>query len=424
MKNAILKTSPGSDKLRFEVHSTPSKGHQSSGVQKWYMKANHPVEASRWTQAIARSIEWYKKTSEIDGPRGSFDSAASSVRSLTSVLRRTGTSSSIKRAATQSEADSMDEDHSPPELHKRQDNVDDERVGSDAESEYEESTSGSTRSVPHSDNFELHGNALSAQLDLTLQLLSKQEAVESMKESLSVAQSMFAEYMQMGKDREDWWKRKAESERKKQQAWEESLAIVVREGETLEAELRTRTRNKRRRSRSTDTDDVAVGTVRQKPSAPISPPILEESSFTPQPPPPLATLRAGTQDTIMPTSPPAEAEDYDTDDDDEFFDAIEANNLPNLEVPTPLLSPNQIEHVTPPDATLPYVGYQNLRKRLLLKNERPPTSLWSVLKHSIGKDLTKISFPVFFNEPTSMLQRMAEDMEFSECRQLYFNMKS
>jgi hypothetical protein len=38
-----------------------------------------------------------------------------------------------------------------------------------------------------------------------------------------------------------------------------------------------------------------------------------------------------------------------------------------------------------------------------------------VLKHSIGKDLTKISFPVFFNEPTSMLQRMAEDMEFSEC---------
>jgi hypothetical protein len=38
-----------------------------------------------------------------------------------------------------------------------------------------------------------------------------------------------------------------------------------------------------------------------------------------------------------------------------------------------------------------------------------------VLKGSIGKDLTRISFPVFFNEPTSMLQRMAEDMEFTEC---------
>ncbi|KAG6859233.1 hypothetical protein C0993_004247, partial [Termitomyces sp. T159_Od127] len=63
----------------------------------------------------------------------------------------------------------------------------------------------------------------------------------------------------------------------------------------------------------------------------------------------------------------------------------------------------------------PYAGYLNLRSHLNLAEERPSTSLWSVLKHSIGKDLTKISFPVFFNEPTSMLQRMAEDMEFTEC---------
>lgn len=68
-----------------------------------------------------------------------------------------------------------------------------------------------------------------------------------------------------------------------------------------------------------------------------------------------------------------------------------------------------------------YAGYKRLRTRLeIKKDERPPTSLWSVLKHSIGKDLTRISFPVFFNEPTSMLQRMAEDMEFSECCAFFF----
>lgn len=33
-------------------------------------------------------------------------------------------------------------------------------------------------------------------------------------------------------------------------------------------------------------------------------------------------------------------------------------------------------------------------------------------------DASSSSFPVFFNEPTSMLQRMAEDMEYSECREL------
>lgn len=34
--------------------------------------------------------------------------------------------------------------------------------------------------------------------------------------------------------------------------------------------------------------------------------------------------------------------------------------------------------------------------------------VWSILKSSVGKDLTKISFPVSFNECTSMLQRMGK----------------
>ena len=64
----------------------------------------------------------------------------------------------------------------------------------------------------------------------------------------------------------------------------------------------------------------------------------------------------------------------------------------------------------------PYKSYEQLRTRLPIDaDNRPPVSLWAVLKNSIGKDLTRISFPVFFNEPTSMLQRMAEDMEFAEC---------
>lgn len=37
-KTAVLKVQSGGDKLRFEVHSTPSRGHSS--VQKWYMKGS------------------------------------------------------------------------------------------------------------------------------------------------------------------------------------------------------------------------------------------------------------------------------------------------------------------------------------------------------------------------------------------------
>lgn len=75
MKTAVLKSTPGSGGLRFEVHSTPSRGHHNA--QKWYMKANHPVEASRWIQALTKSIEW-SRTQKGD-ERRSADSEVSSL---------------------------------------------------------------------------------------------------------------------------------------------------------------------------------------------------------------------------------------------------------------------------------------------------------------------------------------------------------
>ncbi|XP_018021152.1 oxysterol-binding protein-related protein 2-like, partial [Hyalella azteca] len=40
-------------------------------------------------------------------------------------------------------------------------------------------------------------------------------------------------------------------------------------------------------------------------------------------------------------------------------------------------------------------------------------SLWSVLKQGIGKELSKITMPVVFNEPLSFLQRVTEYMEYA-----------
>ena len=66
---------------------------------------------------------------------------------------------------------------------------------------------------------------------------------------------------------------------------------------------------------------------------------------------------------------------------------------------------------------------QNLKKGILknakYRNSLPaaaPTtefSVWSILKNCIGKDLSRISMPVFLNEPLSMLQRIAESLETS-----------
>ena len=163
------------------------------------------------------------------------------------------------------------------------------------------------------------------------------------------------------------------------------------------------------------------------------------TTFSPSPTPPNAIRRsslAGGFKTPTLLRSSFEADEVDTDEEDEeidvFFDAIDAGTLPM--VVSSALQVHEEKFLELGKAQ--YSGYATVRQRLDLDaDNRPPTSLWSILKSSIGKgtlsgwllprlpdqpyhsitDLTKISFPVFFNEPTSMLQRMAEDMEFPQC---------
>jgi hypothetical protein len=41
-------------------------------------------------------------------------------------------------------------------------------------------------------------------------------------------------------------------------------------------------------------------------------------------------------------------------------------------------------------------------------------SLWSMIKDNVGKDLTRVCLPVYFNEPISSLQKCFEDLEYSD----------
>ncbi|PNF39980.1 Oxysterol-binding protein-related protein 6 [Cryptotermes secundus] len=56
-------------------------------------------------------------------------------------------------------------------------------------------------------------------------------------------------------------------------------------------------------------------------------------------------------------------------------------------------------------------------RRTKLPSPRPDTeglSLWNLLCKNIGKDLSQVSMPVALNEPLNMLQRMCEELEYSE----------
>lgn len=41
-------------------------------------------------------------------------------------------------------------------------------------------------------------------------------------------------------------------------------------------------------------------------------------------------------------------------------------------------------------------------------------SLWNILRNNIGKDLSKVVMPVQLNEPLNTLQRLCEELEYSE----------
>uniref|UniRef100_A0A8C2Q692 Oxysterol-binding protein n=1 Tax=Cyprinus carpio TaxID=7962 RepID=A0A8C2Q692_CYPCA len=62
-------------------------------------------------------------------------------------------------------------------------------------------------------------------------------------------------------------------------------------------------------------------------------------------------------------------------------------------------------------------GGSQEQRRCCLPSPSPNTSnisLWNILKNNIGKDLSKVAMPVQLNEPLNTLQRLCEELEYSE----------
>ena len=487
------------------------------------MKANHPNEAKRWIEAIGRNIEYFKQRDR----EGGVDSDASSVqrrRSVDSWSAESAVKFGVAHSTSSGSSSTGGQKIFWRSSSNNKDRDQDSIVGSISgpssnvptpiepglpqypdsdfvtiESEKEDGDSSDTQESdlePPHPNLELQGNALTAQLEIASRLMESMigptqlsttqttQTHQALTESIQTTQSLLTTFLHMSREREDWFTRQLRKEQKRQKVWEESLAVVVKEGEGLEKELRKRrgrgssflvgsgTQKEKLGKRRPSL--IRMGTIKGVP-APLEELATADGSKATAPtlvPAPATSkgtsvTRSSTTDTLVvpvPTSRPApititpgalnvsDEEDHDTDEEDEFFDAIETGNLPNLVVHEGLTSPKASAGFMTPRASLheipaesyvlgpsdirslsvsqalllskggiavePFAGYAALRSKLsITDDDRPSTSLWSVLKHSIGKDLTRISFPVFFNEPTSMLQRMAEDMEFSECRE-------
>lgn len=139
-----------------------------------------------------------------------------------------------------------------------------------------------------------------------------------------------------------------------------------------------------------------------------------------------------------------ELSDSDNSDEEaEFFDAVDAgeievlSEMPKSPPPEPVYMEKFIDPIVAKTEIIKpsFVGYEDppRQKLKLAEDDRPKISLWvsdhyclflisetneytnqGILKSMIGKDMTKMTLPVSFNECTSLLQRVAEDMEYTD----------
>ncbi|KAJ4912898.1 Oxysterol-binding protein-related protein 2A [Raphanus sativus] len=97
-----------------------------------------------------------------------------------------------------------------------------------------------------------------------------------------------------------------------------------------------------------------------------------------------------------------EFEDVSEEDEPSFHDTKEYFNEPNIGSGSNLSNNNS--------------GYADIKRRTKLPDpaeKEKAVSLWSMIKDNVGKDLTRVCLPVYFNEPISSLQKCFEDLEYS-----------
>ncbi|EPQ29271.1 uncharacterized protein PFL1_03026 [Pseudozyma flocculosa PF-1] len=239
--------------------------------------------------------------------------------------------------------------------------------------------------------------------------LSSSDSIHSaLTSALRSTNQLVLQYQQMVSDRESYMQKRYERELTVKHLWEENMRVLAQQHAEMEAALKEAAADNTRKRKALREVRETMGS---SPGSVITPAGAAARS--------IAEITEGEL-----TASGSTYRDSVDDDADEFFDAVETGQLPGLKIEEPLaverqhsLTEGWPEHFdagrVQEDPIMPYL---HLRSEMPIgKDDRPSVSLWAILKNNIGKDLTKISFPVSFNEPTSMLQRMAEDMEFSEC---------
>ncbi|KAJ4410173.1 hypothetical protein N0V91_002182 [Didymella pomorum] len=457
------------DKQRFEI--------QGKSSVKYHLKANHQVEAKRWYWALNNAIQWAKDEAREEEKRATQDQEAlkqakvellskegdsSSLSSSRLAANRTSihpssnnlgvpltsldTSSRSAVSYTEDPGSAYEPSLGAPELGRFASHLA-PTVDDDDDDEFHDDDSSHEVKPHNKDAFNITAQSAKLQLDLLTSVSSALQAEVAKNPSMQIAdpamaqalvsyesaignlKGLIGDLLRISRDRDAYWQYRLDREANVRRMWEDSMAKVAREQEELEQKI-GESEEKRRKTKKAlrealedyegpaatkDVDEFVEAPENEAQQKDLA---RSQPSFSGQikRKATLADLAAGISDD-------------ESEDDEEFFDAVGAGEVEVVEMPPVQQKEERKESVAPAtddtgdvferkhaEIATGFKGYEDgPRKKLAMDaDDRPKISLWGILKSMIGKDMTKMTLPVSFNEPTSLLQRCAEDMEYTD----------
>jgi len=450
----------GGDNSRFEIIGKSSV--------KYHLKANHEVEAKRWFWALTNAIQYAKDEakalSKMQTQQADQFKQVQSGQGRRSMSPVKADRSQISAMATGSARPSMDipdRSVSADDFHHSGGTT---AVGGDLDEDdngYDDDAS-SIEAVPVTkDAFMIAAHSARLQLDLLTQISTALQSEKQRNPSMPISEptvsqafssyesavtnlrSLIGDLGRIAKDRESYWQYRLEQEVSMRRLWEDNMMKVAQDQEQLENQF-AESEEKRKRTKRALRDALESQTGAEPDEAVLSPSV--EPSAPPFLVPKQRTVSGRRKSTFQEMHDIAGLESED-ESDEEFFDAVTAGEVEVAEempsqniLPPPTVAvapaPEPVAptaHQAPETSRAPqevakakvsdvdglkaaFVGYEDPpRKKLKMDvDDRPQISLWGILKSMIGKDMSKMTLPVTFNEPTSLLQRVAEDMEYTD----------
>ncbi|CAI4240425.1 AMP_1a_G0000980.mRNA.1.CDS.1 [Saccharomyces cerevisiae] len=405
-----------SEKLKFEIIGG------NNGVIRWHLKGNHPIETNRWVWAIQGAIR-YAKDREILLHNGPYSPSLALSHGLSSKVKSTVSSTRAADIPSDdegySEDDSDDDGNSSYTMENGGENDGDEDLNA-IYGPYIQKLHMLQRSISielaslnellqDKQQHDEYWNTVNTSIETVSEFFDKLNRLTSQREKRMIAQ------MTKQRDVNNVWIQSVKDLEMELVDKDEKLVALDKERKNLKKMLQKKLNNQPQvETDANEESDDANSMIKGS----------QEST--------------NTLEEIVKFIEATKESDEDSDAD-EFFDAEEAasdkktNDSENLTTSKETPANAKPQEEAPEDESLivisspqvekknqllkegSFVGYEDpVRTKLALdEDNRPKIGLWSVLKSMVGQDLTKLTLPVSFNEPTSLLQRVSEDIEYS-----------